>query len=70
MKTKTKSRPEDFNHTAAGIYAQAMELALLECRKDRQPMKLDGVKRSILEGGCLLCRVPSIYWRKGAKAKP
>ena len=58
---KTKSRQTDFNRTASGIYAQAMEQAL--SRNDNTMP--DKVKHTMLDGGCLLYRVPADYWRKG-----
>lgn len=62
---KAKSRPTGFDHTAAGIYAKAMERALSATYTPQQPVKLDTVKRTMLVGGCLLYSVSTHCWRKG-----
>lgn len=62
---KAKSRTADFNRTAAGIYAQAMEQALSATRTPQQPVRLGNVTSAKLAGGCLLYSVPAHCWRKG-----
>ncbi|MGH7193547.1 MAG: hypothetical protein ACREJM_08450 [Candidatus Saccharimonadales bacterium] len=61
---KAKGRPADFDCTAAGIYAKAMEQALSATRTARQPVKLESMARHRLTGGCLLYSVPAHYWRR------
>lgn len=57
---KTTRRHIDFNCTASGIYALAMEQALSENRRYPQPVKPEKIKRIKLDGGCLLYRMPKV----------
>lgn len=59
---KSKKAATDFDRTAAGMYALAMEQAL-SATLAPQRVKPD-VTCAKLDGGCLLYRVPAHRWRE------
>ncbi len=61
---KAKVKRADFNCTAAGRYALALEQALSEAFSHGQWEKPISLKHLELVGGCMLYRVPSNYWRR------